>query len=137
MPGLGYSLPSAEGGAEIAARNPGEVFRQYLACMNRRLEGSIQHAEEGRTAPAGQGYATADELLADLRLVERALADGGSANLARLLVRPVRREVEAFRFSTVRLDLRENSARLTQALVALWVLLLLRLKEVGYTIIKS
>jgi phosphoenolpyruvate carboxylase len=32
----------------------------------------------------------------------------------------VRREVETFRFSTVRLDLRENSTRTTQALSALW-----------------
>ncbi len=118
--GLAQQLAQTEGGAEIAARNPGEVFRQYLACMNRRLEGSIRHAEQGHTAPAGQGYATADELLGDLRLVERALTEGGSANLAQSLVRPVRREVETFRFSTVRLDLRENSARLTQALVALW-----------------
>jgi len=35
-------------------------------------------------------------------------------------VRPVRREVEAFRFSTFRLDVRENTTRLTAALTALW-----------------
>jgi phosphoenolpyruvate carboxylase len=102
------------------ARNPGEVFRQFLACMMHRLEGAILHAELGRTAPAGQGYASADELLGDLRVLEGALRDSGSTNLADQLVRPVRREVETFRFSTVRLDLRENSTRLTQALVELW-----------------
>jgi phosphoenolpyruvate carboxylase len=32
----------------------------------------------------------------------------------------VRRAVELFRFSTVRLDLRENTTRTTQALQALW-----------------
>ncbi len=36
------------------------------------------------------------------------------------LVRPLRREVETFRFCTVRLDCRENSTRTTQALQALW-----------------
>src|SRR2546422_11298170 len=39
---------------------------------------------------------------------------------ADLLVRPVRREVEAFRFSTFRLDIRDNSPRLSAALAALW-----------------
>ena len=35
-------------------------------------------------------------------------------------VRPVRREVEAFRFSTVRLDVRENTTKLNVALRELW-----------------
>jgi phosphoenolpyruvate carboxylase len=36
------------------------------------------------------------------------------------LVRPVRREVESFRFSTVRLDVRENTTKLNAALADLW-----------------
>jgi phosphoenolpyruvate carboxylase len=40
--------------------------------------------------------------------------------LARTLVRPVRREVESFRFSTVRLDVRENTTKLNLALADLW-----------------
>jgi phosphoenolpyruvate carboxylase len=114
---LRESGPAAEA---IVSRNPGEVFRQFLACVMRKLDGALTHAEVGHTAPAGEGYTAAEELLADLRTLEAGLSDGGSPNLARRLVRPVRREVEAFRFSTVRLDLRENSARLAQALVALW-----------------
>ncbi len=117
---LERALTLVPDGATIVARNPGEVFRQFLACMMGRLDGAIRHAEQGRTAPAGEGYASADELLADIRLVEASLQAGGSGNLAELLVRPVRREIETFRFSTVRLDLRENTARLTQALAALW-----------------
>ncbi|HEV8454199.1 MAG TPA: phosphoenolpyruvate carboxylase, partial [Gemmatimonadales bacterium] len=57
---------------------------------------------------------------ADLRLIEDALAAGGSMSLASTLVRPVRREVESFRFSTVRLDVRENTTRLNAALADLW-----------------
>ena len=49
-----------------------------------------------------------------------ALKDSQSSHLANALVRPVLREVEAFRFSTVRLDLRENSARLHDTLSILW-----------------
>jgi phosphoenolpyruvate carboxylase len=118
--GLERALAQVPDASSIVARNPGEVFRHYLAAMMVRLGGAITHAEQGRTAQAGQGYATADELLNDLRTVELGLAQGGSPRLAATLVRPVRREVEAFRFSTVRLDLRENSTRLGQALAALW-----------------
>ncbi|MFN8648060.1 MAG: phosphoenolpyruvate carboxylase [Gemmatimonadales bacterium] len=117
---LERALAQVSDGAGIVSRNPGEVFRQFLACMVRRLEGAIRHAEQGRTAPAAEGYTSADELLADIRMLEGALREGGSGGLADQLVRPVRREVETFRFSTVRLDLRENTTRLTQALVALW-----------------
>lgn len=117
---LDRALALVPDGAGIVSRNPGEVFRQFLACVMRRLEGALHHAEAGRTAPVAEGYASADELLADIRMLEAALHDGGSGNLADLLVRPIRREIETFRFSTVRLDLRENAARLTQAVVALW-----------------
>jgi len=117
---LDAELAASGDGPGILARNPGEVFRQFLACMMRKLEGARAHAEAGRTAPAGEGYASAEELLVDFRLLENALAQGGSVRVAEALVRPLRREVETFRFSTVRLDLRENTTRLTAALVALW-----------------
>ncbi|HSB52773.1 MAG TPA: phosphoenolpyruvate carboxylase, partial [Gemmatimonadales bacterium] len=105
---------------QIVGRNPGEVFRQFLACMMLRLDGAIRHGERPDPSAAPGGYASAEELLGDLRILEAALREGGSVKLAAALVRPVRREVETFRFSTVRLDLRENSTRTTQAVVALW-----------------
>jgi phosphoenolpyruvate carboxylase len=117
---LAAALEASGHGPEIAGRNPGEVYRQYLACMMHRLEGAIRYAEMGQTAPAAEGYTSADELLGDLRLLEQVLAEGGSPRVADAMIRPVRREVETFRFSTVRLDLRENTTRLTEALVALW-----------------
>src|SRR5207237_8073512 len=55
-----------------------------------------------------------------LRPLEAGLADAQCTTAAGLLVRPVRREVEAFRFSTFRLDIRENSTRLNESLRALW-----------------
>ena len=45
---------------EIATRNPGEVFRQYLACMLRRIQLMIEHTERGDTRPDPAGYASAD-----------------------------------------------------------------------------
>jgi phosphoenolpyruvate carboxylase len=66
------------------------------------------------------GYSTADALIADLRLIEETVAAAGSDSIASGMVRPVRREVESFRFSTVRLDVRENTTRLNAALLDLW-----------------
>ncbi|HEX7336161.1 MAG TPA: phosphoenolpyruvate carboxylase, partial [Gemmatimonadales bacterium] len=107
-------------GDEIATRNPGEIFRQYLACMLRRLDLMLARAEQGDTRPHPGGYANPEGLIADLKLIEEALEFGGSRSIATLLVRPVRREVEAFRFSTVRLDVRENTTKLNAALADLW-----------------
>ena len=117
---LEKALASVEHGKEIMVRNPGEIFRQYLACMMARLEGALRHAESGDTTRCTDGYATADELIGDLRILMAGLNDSQSSHLAHAFVRPVLREVEAFRFSTVRLDLRDNSARLHDALAVLW-----------------
>ena len=117
---LARELAATGEGEEIAARNPGEIFRQYLACMGRRLDVMIAASERGETSPDSAGYASAEALIADLRLIEDALQSAGSASLASLLVRPVRREVESFRFSTVRLDARENTTKLNAALADLW-----------------
>jgi phosphoenolpyruvate carboxylase len=104
----------------ITARNPGEVFRQYLACVLLRLDATIEYGARGLQAPAGCGYPTADELVADIRTMEQGLADVRCAPLAEARVRPVRREVEVFRFSTFRLDVRENTVRVNDALRELW-----------------
>ena len=44
-------------GQSLAARNRGEIFRQFLGCMLARLEVTIAHAEREEPAPEGRGYA--------------------------------------------------------------------------------
>ncbi len=105
---------------EIATRNPGEVFRQYLGCMLGRIAVMLERTERGDTRPHPAGYASADALLADLKLIEDELMQAGRREIATAVVRPVRREVESFRFSTVRLDVRENTTKLNAALQDLW-----------------
>jgi len=117
---LARQLECSGEGARIVQRNPGEVFRQFLACVLRRLDATLASAERGETAAAEQGYGTADELVGDLRVLEAALVETRCGSAAELLVRPVRRAIEAFRFSTFRLDIRENSPCVTAALAALW-----------------
>ena len=116
---LERELAATGEGEEIAVRNPGEIFRQYIATMLRRLEVMIQATERGDTRVDPAGYASADALVADLKLIETELGEAGRKDLARAIVVPVRREVEAFRFSTVRLDVRENTTKLNAALRAL------------------
>jgi phosphoenolpyruvate carboxylase len=113
-------------GETIAARNRNEPYRQFASMILRRLDETILASQDDVTT--GPRYASADELIDDLRALEQALAQAKSLALAKDLVRPVRRAVEIFRFSTVRLDLRENTTRTTKALHELW-----RLKTGGET----
>jgi phosphoenolpyruvate carboxylase len=117
---LAQQLALSGEGDRIVARNPGEVFRQYLACVLRRLDMTIEYAVRGRPAPVGFGYPAVEEFIADLRVIEQALLDAGCERLAVSVARPVRREVETFRFSTFRLDMRENTVRINEALASLW-----------------
>jgi len=117
---LAHALKMSGEAETIATRNPGEPYRQFLTCVLRKLDATTRRAK-GRELELGTPhYSNADELIHDLRLVERALAEANSPSIAADLVKPVRRAVELFRFSTVRLDLRENTTRTTQALQALW-----------------
>jgi len=100
----------------IRRRNPGELFRQYLQCLSIRLE---ETPELPQSAPA-RGYRDADEFLRDLRHLEQGLRDAGCGDLAAELVSPVCREVETFRFSTVQLDVRENTTVVNAALRSAW-----------------
>jgi len=107
--------------AAMASRNPGEPLRQYLACMTERLDGTIARTQvaPGEAVPT-VAYDSADRLIDDLRELETGLDGAGCSSIALGMVRPLRRQVEVFRFATVRLDMRENSTRTTQALEALW-----------------
>ncbi|GJE58724.1 phosphoenolpyruvate carboxylase [Methylobacterium trifolii] len=115
---LARALAESGDGKAIAGRNPGEAYRQFLTCVLRKLEATIRRNEGGR--PSGPDYPSADGLINDLRVLEQGLSDAKCTSLATDLVRPVRRMVEIFRFSTVRLDLRENTTRTTETLHALW-----------------
>jgi len=56
----------------------------------------------------------------DIDLMRNALELAGARRLSDALLLPLRREVGVFRFSTVRLDVRENSMRVNQTLAAMF-----------------
>ena len=115
---LNRQLEASGDPAGISARNPGEPYRQYLTCILHKLDESIPSIQgRGNARPH---YTSADELIVELRILEKALFDSNCSSLAVNLVRPVRWAIETFRFGTARLDLRENTTRTTQALQALW-----------------
>jgi phosphoenolpyruvate carboxylase len=107
-------------GAALAARNAGEPFRQYLASMLSRLDRTARDCLEQRPTVDAAGYRNADQMIVDLDQMTAALTEAGAEPLARSLLLPFKREVGVFRFSTVRLDVRENTIRMNQALAAIY-----------------
>jgi phosphoenolpyruvate carboxylase len=115
---LSRALAESGKGDEIALRNPGEPYRQFLFCAHRKIKSTLARYEGERSS--APHYANADEFSSELAVTEEALAESGSVGLAQDLIRPLRSAAEAFRFRTVRLDLRENTTRLTETLRTLW-----------------
>ncbi len=117
---LDRELEASGQGEAIRSRNPGEAYRQFLILILGKLEGTIVRLESVDIGLDRPAYANADELIFDLQLLEDVLIEAGLGSLGVDLVRPVRIAAQIFRFSTVRLDLRENTTRTTEALQALW-----------------
>ena len=121
---LARALEASGDGERLAARNPGELCRQWLSVVQRKLAATVDesHRKRGGAGLTAPPYQTADDLVADLKTLEQALIDAGCAGRSRrATVVPVRREVEAFRFSTVRLDLRQGSGAFNAAVEELRV----------------
>ncbi len=112
---LDRALSESGRGEEIAARNPGEVFRQLAACMLQKVEAGIARMEGGEAA-GPPAYGAPAQLVADLRIVEEGLAEADCRALAEEWVVPLRREVEIFGFRTVSLDIRENAKTINACL---------------------
>jgi phosphoenolpyruvate carboxylase len=115
---LRAELEASGDGAAIEMRNPGEVFRQFLACVRRKLDAALAAAERQHQPPAA--YAGPEPLVADLLALESALGGARCASLARSLVRPLRRQVEAFGFCAASLDIRQNAMVVNRTLQAIW-----------------
>ena len=98
-------------------RNPGEIFRQYVAGMLEKLKNT-----EKKNMSGGFRYASPDLFIRDLKILEQGLHDADCPHLASAQVTPLRRQAEAFRFCAARLDIRENSTVVTRVLQQIWSL---------------
>jgi phosphoenolpyruvate carboxylase len=117
---LRQRLAEVPDGEAIAARNSGEPFRLFLGAMLSRLERTARDCQEQRPTQDPAGYRSADEMIVDIDTMIDALKGAGAEPLGRSLLLPLKREVGLFRFSTVRLDVRENTIRMNQALAAIF-----------------
>lgn len=102
----------------VSERNPGEIFRQFVYCMQIKLLGTLKSEEESHYS--GIRYIDADEFIEHLKQLMFGLRTADCKQLARSLVMPLLQEAEAFRFRTVRLDLRENSTTVNNTLIAIF-----------------
>lgn len=111
---LAEALHASGQAAEIVARNPGEIFRQYFTAVLERLKAT---AGEPSTA---RPYPTPHDLSRQIAVAERALVAVGAGELAATRVRPVRWEVEIFGFRTAALDIRQNSTVVNRTVAEIW-----------------
>jgi phosphoenolpyruvate carboxylase len=110
-------MPAAR---NLAERNPGEIFRQFLGFMRLKLIRTLEESTNRALPDQDLGYRSADALIQDVKLMYTALREAGIASVADSLLLPLLREVGIFRFSTVRLDIRENTLRINQTLSELY-----------------
>lgn len=101
-------------GEEIAARNPGELFRQFFAAIERRLEATAR-PDWAKDFSGSTEFRSPGELARDVEAAERALVEMRAHSIART-VRGFRRHVEAFGFRTASLDIRQNTTVLNRVL---------------------
>jgi phosphoenolpyruvate carboxylase len=104
-------LARCPNGEELRNRNQSEIFRQYLAALHDRITAMLSDVG---------GYTAAEDFIADLEAMERALAEMHSGHLAASLIRPLRWQVEAFGFHAASLDIRQNSDVVTRTVSAIW-----------------
>jgi phosphoenolpyruvate carboxylase len=103
----------AERSPDRNAHRQDEPYRRALTGMYARLAATLKALTGGdaaRHAVAPQDpYASADELLADLRTIEASLLAHHGAHLVRNRLRPLIRAVEVFGFHLATVDLRQSS----------------------------
>jgi len=96
--------------SELVSRSPGEPFRAYVLYAAQRLQATrIEKAGNGVAEP-GLGYACAAEFIADLRLVQHALAAAGASRQAYGELQHLIWQAETFGFHLAELEVRQHSA---------------------------
>ncbi|AOH35582.1 phosphoenolpyruvate carboxylase [Luteimonas sp. JM171] len=94
-----YREAMPEAAAELPARREDMPYKQLLALMAARLQPDGQHA-----------YATADEFIGDLELIEASLAANRGEHAGGQALQRVLRRARSFGFHMAALDLRQDSA---------------------------
>ena len=110
---------------ELVSRSPGEPFRAFLLATAHRLEAtrrrldddddnavrdSADHGRDDERDPRGLAYASAAEFIAELRLLQRAMAETGADRQAYGELQHLIWQAETFGFHLAELEVRQHSA---------------------------
>jgi phosphoenolpyruvate carboxylase len=103
--------------AALEARNPHEPYRVKLAAMRQRVLARAEalQAEDRASWPA-HAYRQIDDALEDLRVVSDSLRQHGGPHAAAAWLRPLERRMATFGFHLAKLDIRQSSDVLEQAM---------------------
>jgi phosphoenolpyruvate carboxylase len=106
-------LALAEASGDTSPFRADEPYRQAVRGIHARLiaTAKARGIDVGGHVPIADcpAYASADELIADLRVVATSLRTHGAGAIAEARVEPALHAVECFRFHLCTLDLRQNS----------------------------
>ena len=95
---------------ELISRSPGEPFRAYVLLAAERLQATRHARNADRAYDDGLPYSSAVDLVADLRLVQRALAAAGAVRQAYGELQHLIWQAETFGFHWAELEVRQHSA---------------------------
>jgi phosphoenolpyruvate carboxylase len=96
-------------GDDAFNRNHGEVFRQFINLMLEKLPIDVKREHATELQDRHNSYQYADELLADLTLLQKSLVQYGAKSIAYSEVHEAIRIVQTFGFHLAKLDIRQNS----------------------------
>lgn len=107
---------------EVLERFRMEPYRQKLIMVFRRLRATRTENERpwDDRARNPRAYRNADELMSDLRIIERSLLANKGERLARGRLKALIRQVEVFGFHLAMLDMRQHSSRHREAIAEIF-----------------
>jgi phosphoenolpyruvate carboxylase len=106
-------------GTSALDRNKGEVFRQYINLVINKLPIDTKRGHPTALLETEGCYTYAEELIADLEILQNALIDFGAETVAHQDINEAIRLVETFGFFLAHLDVRQNSQFYENALIQL------------------
>ncbi|HTZ92467.1 MAG TPA: phosphoenolpyruvate carboxylase [Streptosporangiaceae bacterium] len=95
---------------ELVSRSPGEPFRAFLLYAAHRLQATRRELVDGHAAGTGLAYESAAGFIAELRLLQRALAEAGADRQAYGELQHLIWQAETFGFHLAELEVRQHSA---------------------------
>ncbi len=105
-----------EVGRAILGVNVGEPWRQYVELLIEKLPLEMAPHQVSQLREGRGRYRLAEELVADLQILNDSLTEVGAGRLAKADVRPVLRSLHVFGFHLAQLDIRQNSVFHVKAL---------------------